>query len=278
MKTTAGRKCSICSDSSLTLINTHIARGLSFRAISRHFFSDDSKRDSVRRHAENCLSFDSAAFIETRKIENVSDILNEVTQQLTFARKFRQAAEDWLTDPVSGAINFDPRAHELSTIYLDRNDTDKDGCPKRKKDNLQTLLDKCDGAGFAVQKTEAKTADVRKLALDAIGATDGVIDRLSRLLGAYKTEPPAQTNVQVNINQSSRLERAAKDLIDSARIIGMDKPTFRYIDESTGEIVVISGNEARRQTAYRVFAERYGVDLHELEQKTEAMLLSERQP
>ena len=69
-----------------------------------------------------------------------------------------------------------------------------------------------------------------------------------------------------------QLSRAAKDLIDSARIIGMDKDTFKYIDDSTGEVVEMSGVEARRQTAYRVFAEKYGIDERELEREVEARL------
>lgn len=54
-KSNVGRKCSICSHDELETINELIGKK-SFRAISRQFQGDDSMRDAIRRHAENCLS------------------------------------------------------------------------------------------------------------------------------------------------------------------------------------------------------------------------------
>lgn len=53
---TVGRKCSICTHDELETINDLIGRK-SFRAISRQIQDNDSMRDSIRRHAENCKVF-----------------------------------------------------------------------------------------------------------------------------------------------------------------------------------------------------------------------------
>lgn len=54
-KSNAGRKCSVCVNYELETINELIGKK-SFRSISRQIQGNDSMRDSIRRHAENCLS------------------------------------------------------------------------------------------------------------------------------------------------------------------------------------------------------------------------------
>lgn len=111
------------------------------------------------------------------------DVRREAKKQFKRAERLWDAAETWLT--VNDEIDLDPRSTEVSVVYFDPTDTDKNGNPRQKKAKLQELLEMamCDKAipSYSV----IKTMDLRKFALEAIHATDGTLDTLAKLFGEY---------------------------------------------------------------------------------------------
>ncbi|CAN5564452.1 hypothetical protein BH10ACI1_BH10ACI1_10880 [soil metagenome] len=92
-----GRKCSICSHEKVKQMNSLINRGqLSFRAISRQFCGNDSMRDALRRHTENCLKLELGALIKDNRIEQAINIHQEFREQLQLAKDLRLIAKEYV--------------------------------------------------------------------------------------------------------------------------------------------------------------------------------------
>lgn len=94
----AGRHCSICIHEDAETINSLIAGNKSFRAISRQINGDDSMRDAINRHAENCLKLEVRALIKEKRIKQAVNHYQEITEQLEFAKDLRLAAREYLSD------------------------------------------------------------------------------------------------------------------------------------------------------------------------------------
>lgn len=138
-KKSTGRKCSVCTHAQVKEINSAINRADSFRGISRQFGVGD---DSVGRHAENCLKLEIRALIEEKKIENAIDHWAEIYDLLAFGKELKNASRDYLKDPETGALTLIPRAKEVLVIYEDHVDLTKNYEPKKKRENLDVLLER----------------------------------------------------------------------------------------------------------------------------------------
>jgi hypothetical protein len=120
-------------------------------------------------------------------LEQPIDVWKEFGEQLAFAKELRAAAAAWLRCPETGRITLEPRASEVSVIYLDPNDTNQSGDMKRKKANLQTMLDRIEGETCASPVAIIST-DIRKFSFDALGAAETTIDKFAKLSGEYQKE------------------------------------------------------------------------------------------
>lgn len=187
-KTNVGRKCSVCTNERVADINTRIARGDSFRAISCQFFEDESARESVRRHTENCLKLDIKALVEEKRIERAIDAHQEFSEQLLFAKELRAAARDYLAHPETGEICLFPRSDEVSVVYLDYKDLTATGEPKKKTDTLDILLERTKTGSIEPTRTIIRHVDVRSFSLDAIKTSDVCIDKFAKLGGLYQKD------------------------------------------------------------------------------------------
>ena len=131
-----GRKCSICTHDSVIEIDKSILKGNSFRVISRQMFGDESKHDSIRRHASDCLETDLAVVLreakQANRIQSIVDVYNEFYEQLEYAKQLRIASKEWLTDPETGRITLEPKADEVQVIYYDPMQILRDGGFKQK--------------------------------------------------------------------------------------------------------------------------------------------------
>jgi len=187
-KKSTGRKCSICSHDKAKQINSAINGEKSFRAISRQFFGDDSARESVRRHTENCPKLQISALIKQKKIENAVDHYREIGEQLAFAKELRIAAREYLSDPDTGLLNLIPRSSEISVIYEDYADISPKGNPKKKTDSLDILLERAKHGNIEPIRTIIKHVNIRSFALDSIRTTDVVLDKIFKLEGLYQKD------------------------------------------------------------------------------------------
>lgn len=205
-----GRKCSICTHERAEYINKNILKGSSFRAISRQFCGNDSMRDALRRHSENCLDVDVRAVIresiEKGKALAVVDVHAEFFEQLTFVKKMRLAVINELTDDETGKFTLEPRLNEISVVYEDHADKKPNGEPKRKRRSLDLLLKEiaAQKEEFSVESATIKSTDIRKFALDVIDACNAAIEQFAKLQGLYKKD------FNLNVNSNAALTDAMK--------------------------------------------------------------------
>lgn len=225
-----GRKCSICSHDDVKKINSLINEGTSFRRISSHFGMADR---SVSRHAENCLNLEIAMLLKEKRIENAIDHQQEITEQLEFAKALRLAARQYLSDPDTGELTLIPRAREITVIFEDYDDLNRQNEPKKKREKLDTLLEKLENVRrfhtqllradverilenadkevkekvstlfdnyhtdfVEVTKTEIKHVDIRQYALNAITIVDLVLDKVAKVKGLYQADKPNDTTIE----------------------------------------------------------------------------------
>ncbi len=204
-KKSTGRKCSVCTHKRVKEINSLINQEKSFRYFSLPF---GMSAMSVQRHVEKCLKLEIKALIKQKKIENAVDHYQEITEQLTFAKDLRLAAREYLLDPEIGAIVLFPRSDEVTVIYEDLTDLTPKGYPKKKTDDLETLLKRAEAGKIEVSKTVIKHVDIRSFALDAIRTTDLVLDKIARLEGLYTKE-------KENSDELTQLKKQIQSRADS---------------------------------------------------------------
>lgn len=196
----AGRKCSICSHAEVDKINSLINSGASFRGISLQFGMSDM---SVGRHAENCLHLEIRALVKEKKIEKAIDHYQEISEQLEFAKELRIAAKEYLSDPETGRLILIPRAREVVVIYEDYDDRNRQGEPKKKRESLDSLLEKLEKVRQF--QLELLKADIERI-FDKYDDEDSepLKEDVNELLRIYHTDyiEPTRTEIKhVDIRQ-----------------------------------------------------------------------------
>lgn len=123
------------------------------------------------------------------RVERGLDIKAVVFQNADVLSKSIRACDKWLTDPDNpDEYTFEPRAHEIQVIYLDKTDCDDRGNPKRKKMNLQRLLDMATVPEREVDWAKDQTVDVWGHSLKTVREWNDLIDRWAKLNGLYQKE------------------------------------------------------------------------------------------
>lgn len=180
------RKCSICSHKQVTAINKAICNSDSYRNIAKQFTVGHV---SVLRHVVTCLNLCYQTLAEEKRIAQAINVHDEFAEQLAFAKKLRDTAQAYLSDPDDPfELTLGPQAHETDILYYDWNDRDDEGRPKKKKAKLNILLAELAGRGIEAYRVEMKGIDIRKYALDAISTADVCIDKFARMGGAYQKD------------------------------------------------------------------------------------------
>lgn len=135
----AGRKCTVCNHKQKTEIDREIASGASLRSIAEQF--GIKSNTNVLRHAQSCLSVDLGALQLEKKAESRLTVLEEFQKQLEHAKRVREIAIEYLSDPDDPLkLTLDPWAHEIDVVYYDQNDITEQFKPKKKRGQLSTLL------------------------------------------------------------------------------------------------------------------------------------------
>jgi hypothetical protein len=179
--------CSICKHEKRDGIEAAIIQGTSFRNIARQFAVGN---ESVRRH-QKCIAQAIEEGRKARQLRTAETIDRELEACLLFAGKLRSACDKWLTDPeCPDEFTLDPRTGEIDVIYEEEDGEYANGETKykKKRGKLSLLLQEVTSSGRHILTTEAKSADPRKLILDAIDTINKLIDKVARLTGSYQVE------------------------------------------------------------------------------------------
>lgn len=200
IKSLADTRCSICRGKRIAkreAINTALGKGLSWNEIES--LTGVPSR-TVGNHAQHL----PAIFKEAKAkgiLEQPIDVWKEFGEQLAFAKELRAAAAAWLRCPETGKITLEPRASEVNVIYLDPNDTTQSGEMKKKKANLQVMLDRIEGK-LCESPVAVVSSDIRKFSFDALSAAETTIDKFAKMGGNYVKEvpPPPPVNVPTEID------------------------------------------------------------------------------
>ena len=203
------KSCTICKDPKVKKVNSLIGKCVSFRHISSQVFGKPNRYNSICRHASNCLGFDVQKALKEKRLDEAIDAYKEFIEQLKYAKQLRDASQEQLRDE-TGKISLDPRRRDIDVIYDDPLDTDKTGKPKRKRQNLDIIMDKVEGTGrYSNTFAMVNGVDIYKFALDTLKAADMVIDKFAKIDGDYTKEqenPKSLTDTAIAKELDKRLE------------------------------------------------------------------------
>jgi len=123
------------------------------------------------------------------------DVMARLDNLVHKAEKMLWAADAWLEDPnAPGRYNLNPRSHEVDVIY----ERKVGNLTVRRTEKLGKLLADVESKlGISVVRGETKTADPRKLLLEAVATLKPVVELIGKATGQIKPDPAAQVNVLV---------------------------------------------------------------------------------
>lgn len=128
------------------------------------------------------------------------DVMARLDNLVAKAEKMLRAADEWLEDPnAPGKYNLNPRTHEVDVVWEREIPIGDDRYrTERKTEKLSKLLrDVEEGLGITAVKGETKTADPRKLLLEAVATLKPVVELIGKATGQIKPDPGSQVNVLV---------------------------------------------------------------------------------
>ncbi len=198
--------CSICRGRRIDkreAINRALGKGISYRDIEA--MTNVAYR-TIGNHAQHL----PAIFKEAKEkgiLEQPIDVWKEFGEQLAFAKELRAAAANWLRCPETGKITLEPRASEVNVIYLDPNDRAPSGEMKKKKANLQMMLERIEGK-MCDSPIAIVSSDIRKFSFDALGAAETTIDKFAKLAGEYQKE-------RENVGELAQLKKQIEKVAES---------------------------------------------------------------
>lgn len=144
---------------------------------------------TLGNHQKKCVPTFLAAVEQSSREVRGLDIKAVVFQNADVLSKSIRACDKWLTDPDNpDEYTFEPRAHEIQVIYLDKTDCDERGNPKRKKTNLQRLLDMATVPEREIDWAKDQAVDVWGHSLKTVREWNDLIDRWAKLNGLYQKE------------------------------------------------------------------------------------------
>lgn len=180
-------RCMICSHPKAAEIDKALSMpGANTASVARLFNVHPATLTvHLKQHIPKFLEAAEAAV----RVERGLDIKAVVFKNADVLSKSIRACDKWLTDPDNpDEYTFDPRSHEIIVIYLDKTDRDEKGNPKRKKTNLQRLLDMATVPDREIDWTKDQTVDVWGHSLKTVREWNDLIDRWAKLNGLYQKE------------------------------------------------------------------------------------------
>jgi len=141
---------------------------------------------------------DTVAQLQAEMPLAARDVMAKLDLLVDRGYRMLSAADAWLEDPnAPGRYNLNPRTHEVDVVWEREIPIGDDRYrTERKTEKLSKLLrDVEDGLGITVVKGETKTADPRKLLLEAVATLKPVVELIGKATGQIRPDPAATVNV-----------------------------------------------------------------------------------
>ncbi len=202
MKRTKGAtRCKVCKHPERTHIDRRIASGkYSDRVIAQKFGVSMS---SVQRHRVHHLPRYLAHAAKARDLVDKDKVLGEIEDMVHEVRMLFEACREYLLDPADPTrFHLGPRSHEIEVIYeVEEQSVNAKGKPTikihREKALLSELLLK---SGVPAVLVRWRTADPRKLILEASERLEHIIETIAEISGFIPREPEGpQTTINLQV-------------------------------------------------------------------------------
>lgn len=186
-----------------------------FSALSRQY---GVSRDVLREYRKGFVSepmqraLATVAQVEEETPALTRDVLAKLDLLVDRGYRMLSACDEWLADPnAPGRYNLNPRTHEVDVVY-ERRVGDR---TVRSTEKLGKLLADVEGKlGITVVRGETKTADPRKLLLEAVATLKPVVELIGKATGQIRPDPAVALNVFL---ESPDWQRAEIVLLESLR-------------------------------------------------------------
>lgn len=177
------------------ILEALLTPGANYSEIQREFGISEKSLDTFRR---KYVTAPMQAMLDRTvgavPLETVQrDVMARLDNLVHKAEKMLWAADAWLEDPnAPGRYNLNPRTHEVDIVY----ERKVGNLVVRKTEKLGKLMADVEGKlGITVVKGETKTADPRKLLLEAVATLKPVIELIGKATGQIKPDPGATVNL-----------------------------------------------------------------------------------
>jgi IS30 family transposase len=188
------------------IIQDLIAGKASNRAIALKY---GISHGAINRYLRKRLIQQAAAVAAERDESDGKAILSRLESVMERIQKLLDACNEYLTDPNNpDKYNLYPRAWEIDVIYRTR-DGDK---PVTQKESLQVLLETLETHDYKPTRVWYKSADPRKLIIDAASAFARDLELMAKIQGSIKDQVTNTYNfTQVWIDFKEVVIRATED-------------------------------------------------------------------
>lgn len=127
---------------------------------------------------------------EVMTTDKATEVIADIKNLTARVEKFLLAAERELESPINaGEIDLSPRSHEIMVIYLDFNDKDKKGNPRKKKKPLDEVLDEVQKSGRTPVFCYSKAEDSRKIAMATFDRMTALVKLLAQAQQVIVDQP-----------------------------------------------------------------------------------------
>jgi len=145
-------------------------------------------------------AIDTVAQIQADTPVTTMDVMAKLALLADRGYRMLSAADAWLEDPnAPGHYNLNPRTHEVDVVWEREIPIGEDRYRiERKTEKLSNLLrDVEEGLGITVVRGETKTADPRRLLLEAVATLKPVVELIGKATGQIRPDPAPTVNVLV---------------------------------------------------------------------------------
>lgn len=188
---------------SAAILKAVLTPGANMAQIQREFGISRKALDTFKaKHVTPAMqeAVDTVAELQAANPVAARDVLAKLDLLVDRGYRMLTACDAWLEDPnAPGRYNLNPRTHEVDVVWEREIPIGDDRYrTERKTEKLSKLL--CDveaGLGITVVKGETKTADPRKLLLEAVATLKPVVELIGKATGQIRQDPVATVNVLV---------------------------------------------------------------------------------
>lgn len=135
------------------------------------------------------------------------DVMAKLALLVDRGYRMLAAADAWLEDPnAPGKYNLNPRSHEVDVVYEEEIPCGDTFRTRRRTEKLSKLMvDVEKGLGITVVKGETKTADPRKLLLEAVATLKPVLEVIGKNTGELKSDPKIEIHLHPEVVELRRV-------------------------------------------------------------------------